>query len=77
MDGWDRIISCEISQMGPPPKFLIERKLVRSVSRKVVPQHPLLPLEYYSNIFNCWKSYGIDDPRCLDAELQFEYVTNF
>lgn len=29
--------------MGPPPKYLIERKLVRHISKKVVPKAPLIP----------------------------------
>jgi len=29
--------------MGPPPKYLIERKLIRSIVKKVVPQRPLIP----------------------------------
>jgi hypothetical protein len=29
--------------MGPPPKYLIQRKLLRSVTKKVLPKKPLLP----------------------------------
>ena len=29
--------------MAPPPKYLIDRKLIRSISKKVVPKNPLIP----------------------------------
>ncbi len=29
--------------MGPPPKYLIERKLIRIMSKKIIPQTPLIP----------------------------------
>lgn len=52
--------------MGPPPKYLIERKLLRSVAKKVVPKMPLLPPEYFTNVFNCWKIHGIGSEKCMD-----------
>lgn len=30
--------------MGAPPKYLIERKLIKSIIKKVIPQTPLLPI---------------------------------
>lgn len=60
--------------MGPPPKFLIERKLIRSVSKKVVPKNPLIPTEYFSNLSNCWKTYGIGSSKCMEEELMYDFV---
>lgn len=52
--------------MGPPPKYLIERKLIKSIIKKVIPKSPLLPLEYTNGIFDCWKNFGIGNPKCID-----------
>ena len=38
--------------MGPPPKYLIERKLIRSICKKVVPTNPLIPQEYFTGLLN-------------------------
>lgn len=29
--------------MGAPPKYVIDRKLIRIVSKKIIPQTPLIP----------------------------------
>lgn len=60
--------------MGPPPKYLIERKLIRSVSKKVVPKNPLLPPEYFSGLMNCWKTHGVGSTKCLDDEQKYDFV---
>lgn len=52
--------------MGPPPKYLIERKLIRSVSKKVVPKNPLIPSEYFSGLVDCWKTFGLHSDKCMD-----------
>ncbi len=52
--------------MGPPPKYLIERKLIRSIVKKVVPQRPLIPPEYFSKLTDCWKKHGIGSSKCSD-----------
>ena len=61
--------------MGPPPKFLIERKLIRSVSKKVVPKNPLLPYEYFHGLMSCWKIHGIGSSKCLDEEQKYNFVS--
>ncbi len=52
--------------MGPPPKYLIERKLIRSISKKVVPKSPLIPPEYFTSLMNCWKTFGVGSNKCMD-----------
>ena len=52
--------------MGPPPKYLIDRKLVRSISKKVVPSNPLIPGEYFTGLMNCWKTFGVGSNKCLE-----------
>lgn len=52
--------------MGPPPRFLIERKLIRSVVKKVVPKNPLLPQEYFTSLLDCWKTHGVGSNKCVD-----------
>ncbi len=29
--------------MGAPPKYVIDRKLIRIISKKIIPQTPLIP----------------------------------
>ena len=62
--------------MGPPPKYLIERKLIKSISKKVIPKNPLIPPEYFSGLMNCWKTHGIGSNKCLDEELKYDFVIN-
>lgn len=61
--------------MAPPPKYMIERKLVRSIVNKVVPQRPLIPSEYFSKLTDCWKKYGIGSAKCSDEEMMYDFVT--
>lgn len=63
--------------MGPPPKYLIQRKLIRSVAKKVVPKNPLLPKEYFTSLLNCWKNFGVGSKKCMDQELKFDFVINY
>ena len=62
--------------MGAPPKYLIERKLIKSISKKVIPKNPLIPQEYFSGLMNCWKVYGVGSNKCLDEELKYDFVNN-
>ena len=31
------------NKMGAPPKYVIDRKLIRIITKKVIPQTPLIP----------------------------------
>jgi len=52
--------------MGAPPKYIIDRKLIKIISKKVIPQSPLIPQEYSNGLFNCWKTHGIGSNKCVD-----------
>jgi hypothetical protein len=52
--------------MGVPPKYCIDRKLIRIITKKVIPQTPLIPEEYTSGLMNCWKAHGIGSSKCTD-----------
>jgi hypothetical protein len=60
--------------MAPPPKYLVERKLIRSIVKKVVPQRPLIPPEYFSKLTDCWKRHGIGSSKCSDEEMMYNFV---
>lgn len=60
--------------MAPPPKYLVERKLIRSIVKKVVPQRPLIPPEYFSKLTDCWKKHGIGSSKCSDEEMMYNFV---
>jgi hypothetical protein len=60
--------------MAPPPKYLVERKLIRSIVKKVVPQRPLIPTEYFSKLTDCWKKHGIGSSKCSDEEMMYNFV---
>lgn len=51
--------------MAPPPAYLVERKLIRSVAKKVVPKNPLIPKEYFVGMVTCWKIHGIGSSKCV------------
>jgi hypothetical protein len=61
--------------MGAPPKYIIDRKLIRIITKKVIPQTPLIPQEYTNGLMNCWKQHGIGSTRCVDEELKYDFVT--
>ena len=63
--------------MGAPPKYIIDRKLIRIITKKVIPQTPLIPQEYTNGLMNCWKQYGIGSNKCVDEELKYDFVTFF
>lgn len=60
--------------MAPPPKYLVERKLIRSIVKKVVPQRPLIPTEYFTKLTDCWKRFGIGSNKCSDEEMMYNFV---
>lgn len=60
--------------MAPPPKYLIQRKLIRSIVNKVVPQRPLIPTEYFTKLTECWKKFGIGSAKCADEEMMYNFV---
>jgi len=62
--------------MGAPPKYVIDRKLIRIISKKVIPQTPLIPQEYTNGLMNCWKTYGLGSNKCVDEELKYDFVIN-
>jgi hypothetical protein len=61
--------------MAPPPKYLIERKLIRKFMKEYLPKHPLLPPNYFSGVFDCWRRFGASSPRCKEEELQYDFVS--
>ena len=51
--------------MGPPPKYLIQRKLItKFMAEEVVPNKPLIPPYYFTRVFECWKKFGPSNPKC-------------
>jgi hypothetical protein len=60
--------------MGPLPKYLMERKLIRSIVKKVVPDRPLIPTEYFTKLTDCWKVHGTGSNKCTDEEMMFNFV---
>ena len=60
--------------MAPPPKWLIQRKLIRAMVKKVVPQRPLIPQEYFTKLTDCWKRHGIGSAKCADEEMMYNFV---
>ena len=60
--------------MAPPPKYLIERKLIRKFMKDYLPKHPLLPANYFSAVFDCWRRFGAGSARCKEEELQYDFV---
>ena len=61
--------------MAPPPKYLIERKLIRSISKKMVPKTPLMPEEYKNSLLECWRLNGVGSNKCVEEEQMFEFVS--
>ena len=59
--------------MAPPPKYLITRKLVRNFFKKYLPVQPPEAIDAKTQLLNCWKKYGEDDPRCKEFEILLEY----
>jgi hypothetical protein len=61
--------------MGPPPKYLVHRKLMKKfMNTEVVPNKPLIPPFYFTKIFECWKRFGPGSYKCKDDELMYDFV---
>lgn len=60
--------------MGPPPQYLIERKLVRRFMKQYLPKSPLIPEHYFVGVFECWRKFGAGSPRCKEQEMQYDFV---
>lgn len=60
--------------MGAPPKYIIDRKLIKIITKKVIPQTPLIPQEYTNGLMNCWKQHGVGSNKCVDEELKYDFV---
>lgn len=60
--------------MAPPPRYLITRNLVRRFFEKYLPRQPLETQDSGQQLFQCWEKFGVDDPRCKDFELQYDYT---
>lgn len=60
--------------MGPPPKYLIHRKLVKKFMEDVVPRKPMIPPYYFTKIFECWKKHGPGSLKCKEDELLYDFV---
>ena len=45
------------------------------MSKKIIPQTPLVPQEYITGLFNCWKKNGVGSNKCTDEELKYDFVT--
>ena len=62
--------------MGPPPKYVITRKLVRHFFKKSLPKTPIIVSNEASQLFDCWKAFGIDSPKCEEFEDAFNYASD-
>lgn len=60
--------------MGPPPQYLIERKLIRKFMKEYLPKSPLIPEHYFVSVFECWRRYGAGSPRCREQEMQYDFA---
>ena len=57
--------------MAPPPKYIIERRLIKNVCKNFAPTRPIINESYFTEIFDCWRTYGVASKRCIEAEQKF------
>lgn len=51
--------------MGPPPNYLITRKLVRHFFRKYLPKEPLNKPDYMTELQDAIIKHGTDHPNTM------------
>lgn len=61
--------------MAPSPKYLQTRRLVRNFFKKYLPKQPENVPNGQQLLINCWKTYGIEDPRCDDLVQMCEITS--
>ena len=61
--------------VAPPPRYMIQRKLIRAIVKKVVPNEPLIPTEYFTRLTDCWKRHGVGSSKCGDEEMMYNFVS--
>jgi hypothetical protein len=50
--------------MAPPPKYMITRRLIGRYMKSFVPVQADQSRMFEVELFNCWKTFGIDSDKC-------------
>ena len=62
--------------MAPPPKYVITRKLIGHFFKTYLPNSPIIISNDSTKLFDCWKEFGLENPKCDEFEELYDLAHN-